>query len=110
VVPPYSSIDCVANSANGPAANAKTYVLMGWVSSNVNIWEEVGSRGPCVTGSKWSSMPDPISFDGVFETTRQLSFTVGLAGTIMLSVNLAFRSGWSKTGNAVLASEGTKRE
>ena len=26
------------------------------------------------------------------------------------SVNLAFRSGWSKTGNAVLASDGTKSE
>jgi len=28
----------------------------------------------------------------------------------MFNVNLAFKSGWSNTGNAVLASDGTKSE
>jgi hypothetical protein len=38
----------------------------------------------------------------VFETTRHFS------GAVTLSVKRALRSGWSKQGKAVLASEGTK--
>nr|HQU92507.1 M1 family aminopeptidase [Pyrinomonadaceae bacterium] len=82
--------------SNGPAANAKTYVLICVVSANsLKKVVRKGLEGPT---SRTRSLGVP------FETTLQSW------GRSTLRLNLAFRSGWSNTGNAVLASDGTKSE
>jgi len=85
------------NSCHGPAANAKTYVLMGLVSEKVFAIEYFS--GNFVMRSGFS-----IGGSSLFEIT---SHPVGATTS---NLNLAFRSGWSNTGNAVLASDGTKSE
>src|SRR5688572_26695823 len=75
--------------AQGPAANAMRYVLMGSVSAN--RWSVL---------APWLETVEPAS--GLFATTRH-SF-----GATSRRVTFAFRSGWSKHGNSWFASAGTR--
>ena len=93
------TLRCASNTSNGPAAKANWYVLIGSVSlKTCHIIPAGGDCGspPLVSSNSGSAAPS------VFEMTFQF------CGAVNLSVKRAFRSGWSKQGNAVLASEGTK--
>ncbi len=75
------------NSANGPAAKAKRYVLMGSVS------------GKC----QKLFVPFRVTVSALV-----FDMTVQAVSVKTFSWNRAFKSGWSKQGKAVLASDGTK--
>src|SRR6266852_3999383 len=76
------------SSANGPAAKAKRYVLIGGVAANRN------RRRLFETYS--------VAAIGAFSTA------VHARGRTSSRLKRAFRSGWSKQGKALLAAEGTK--